>query len=529
MSSAKTHDLANCNPVAPSIPSVNETSLFPYNGEIVRFDEDNSRCYTVKKNVQGRFQHPLMAVSEDNPEYPLYPNGINSTHNITSIKYNGVEYLNTIATLGALEYSQLTVSSFPLYTPGNELLYTNNVANGAFRIEIPQPTFYLGSGWGNLADFIKLLIDSLNIPVKALKTHPLWWSDEDFVRLQNLTFEKHYDDDFEITINSLYTDPISGNLFFSIEDQFIFNGETVLHLRDGVDISTINPGEAPQYNDEYSILSYDYDYSIIEELLTCPTPDPFNASLSTQNVNGDTTSGATCPSMTIDCDCEQIRFSDTSNYNYWFPGHNPEFFTSRVITITKPDGAQYVYATQDMVNVIDVDEVIPPHFNSNNTFVYNILDTDVDGIYSFRLCTYPDWQPNVFYESFVGTIVKRNDKYYKIVDSNTNVDPALPTSSNYWVEYTCDDDCAKTRYCAEENMVVLCISLLRCYKKLVKDAFCAINSNPCLKSFCDNEAFMNAMKFRITLDALEFSACAQDWATAEDHVELLKTLCCCAS
>jgi hypothetical protein len=34
-----------------------------------------------------------------------------------------------------------------------------------------------------------------------------------------------------------------------------------------------------------------------------------------------------------------------------------------------------------------------------------------------------------------------------------------------------------------------------------------MQSNPC-KDMCDNKSFMKAMKMRITLDGLEFAACA---------------------
>jgi len=520
MATVKTHDLVHCNGLQPIIPSVNESGIYPYNGLIVRFDEDDSRSYNVKKNVQGRFLHPPTA------EFPNFskPQGTSVHYSVTSITYNGTEFV-----FGPLElsynYTEGILTAFPLYTTGNELLYTNNVANGAFVGTTPID---LGYNWNNLYDFLHQFFVDANVPVRITRSAPLWWSDELFPRLDNLTFEKHYDANFSIEFSTTITNNDTGGQVVT-NDEYIFNGETVLHLRNGVDISIANPGEGPQFDDSYSILSYDYDYDTIDELDDCPFPIPFNASLSTTTTDGTTTDGTSCPSMVLDCDCEKITFSDTSNYNYWLPGHNPEFFTSRTITITRPDGSQYVYATQDMVDLIDVDVVIPPHYNSTNTFTYNITAADVDGIYGFKLCTYPDWQSDVFYESFIGTIVRRNGVLYKIINSNTNVDPELPTSGNYWAVYTCDDDCATTRYCAEENMVVLCISLLRCYKKLVKDAFCAMKSNPCLKSYCDNEEFMNAMKFKIVLDSLEYSACAEDWATVEDHVELLKTICCCAS
>jgi len=73
----------------------------------------------------------------------------------------------------------------------------------------------------------------------------------------------------------------------------------------------------------------------------------------------------------------------------------------------------------------------------------------------------------------------------------------------------------------------LCISLLKCYKKLVADAFCSISNNPC-KDLCSNKQFQNAMKFRVTLDAIEFSACAGDWDSADKQIDILNSICCCS-
>ncbi len=275
------------------------------------------------------------------------------------------------------------------------------------------------------------------------------------------------------------------------------------------------PSDAPQYQEVSSFLSYDFDYDTIEEITSCPTYTvPFVASLSTDG----------CSTMSISCDCKTITFSDTSNYyTNDLPGHDPELFTSRTITMTKPTGEQYVWATADITTS---NQVIQPHYNSTNTFQYTLTNIDEDGIYSFQICTYPDWSNEVYYESFLGTIVRRDGKLYKCTTSSTNLDPADIANINYWSLYTCSGTCDDTRYCTTEKIVVLCVSLLKCYKQLVADAFCGIKNNPC-KSMCDNKAFMNAMKFRVTLDALEFAVCASDWVSAQEQIDILKSICCC--
>jgi len=132
----------------------------------------------------------------------------------------------------------------------------------------------------------------------------------------------------------------------------------------------------------------------------------------------------------------------------------------------------------------------------------------------------------VFYEAFIQTIVRRNGKLYKVISSNTNLDPSNPANAAYWVEYTCDVDCDNTRYCTTQKVAVLCISLLKCYKDLVSEAFCSVKKNPC-KDICDNKEFINAMKFRVTLDGLELAICSNNWIDAQSHIDILKSICCC--
>ena len=61
---------------------------------------------------------------------------------------------------------------------------------------------------------------------------------------------------------------------------------------------------------------------------------------------------------------------------------------------------------------------------------------------------------------------------------------------------------------------------------MVSKALCEIEANTC-KNICENDTFMNAMKFRITLDALENSVCASDWVSAQKHMDVLKNITCC--
>lgn len=504
MATVRTHDLIQCSRVYPTLPSVNPAGLAPYNGLTVRFDNDPARSYKVRRNVQARFQHPFDYAGSGDVVL-----GQSIQYSIVSMKFNGDELISAPAnyTFTGLN-SEYT--SFPNYTVGNEYLYTNNVANGV-TVGIDN-TGLLGLGTNNFFKFLESVIDTYDVPVKVSKSPELWWAPEDFPRIINFILEKYYDDNFEFTvIESITTGPST----VSRELRYVFNGSTVTNYIDGVDITTFRPDiEWPQYSELYSFLSYNYTYEIVDEINKCPIFDPFQASLLTDG----------CANIKISCDCKKMTFADNSNYmTNGLPGHDPELFTSRKITIKRPDGTTYVYGTSD---VVGANQIIQPHYSSSNQFAYNFTSSDVDGIYEITLCSYPDWNAEVFYEAFIQTIVRRNGKLYKVISSNTNLDPSNPANAAYWVEYTCDVDCDNTRYCTTQKVAVLCISLLKCYKDLVSEAFCSVKKNPC-KDICDNKEFINAMKFRVTLDGLELAICSNNWIDAQSHIDILKSICCC--
>lgn len=507
MATVKTHDLISCNPnVTPTLPSVNNSGIYPYNGSIVRFDGNDIKTYTVRKNVQGRFRHP------DMPHGPVEgePSGTRAIFSLTSMMFNGDEYMVAPANI-TLDYTDLIRTNYPLYT-GAEYGYTSNLANGVYVTSSPTD---LGLNYNNFYQFVEGIINTNDISVNISRSPALWWSPESFVRLDNFILEKYWDDDFEFTVEATYIDNQDDSVIYTVENRYVFNQETVNHYVDGVNINTI-PGEegvVPQFSDAYSFFSFNYNYTTIEELNNCTQLPLFNAIIQNNS----------CSGITTNCDCTKITFGDNSTYINGIPGHGFDMFTSRTITITKPNGDKYVYGTSDIEGV---DEVIQPHYNSSNVFVYNFQQGDVDGIYEIELCTYPDWQSDITYELVYGSIVRKDGKLYKIIATNTNADPSIPANSAYWAEYSCVGNCNDTRYCTKEKIVVLCLSLLKCYKTLVKQAFCGIDTNPC-KPICDNKQFMNAMKFKVVMDELEFSVCSRDWISAQAQIDILNSLCCC--
>ena len=142
MATITTHDLIKCNRIYPTLPSVNPSTLFSYNGTTVRFDNDITKSYKVRRNVQSRFYHPGAPQGGDL--------AFEAQYSITSMKFNGFEVISAPANLTLNQDSTFNKTAFPLYTLGNEYLYTNNVANA---ITIIDSVVELGFGINNVYKF----------------------------------------------------------------------------------------------------------------------------------------------------------------------------------------------------------------------------------------------------------------------------------------------------------------------------------------------------------------------------------------
>lgn len=223
-----------------------------------------------------------------------------------------------------------------------------------------------------------------------------------------------------------------------------------------------------------------------------------------------------------ECTCNAITIVDDSPYVNSLAGH--QIWGYRRIVVTDPSGAQYVYSSLATENP---NSPITPYTNvSVNTFAYALSNTSTDGIYDVNIFSFPTWQPNVMYNSLLNIIVYRNGVLYQLNGTNVGIDPTTVLNSTYWSVYTISDDTLTTRYGYEAKIVVLCISLLTCHEKLVKEAFCTTESNPC-GNLCSNKAYMSAIKFNTVMKALEISKCNNDWASVKKQIEILKSICSC--
>lgn len=507
MANIKTYDLLQCSRLFPTINGANNTAFLPYVDQVVRINDDAQQSYSVKENIQARFYSPASA------------DGVSGVmYSVDSLVFNGLECLLAPATL-AVDYFDNIYVDFPLYL-GFPTGYTSSLANAVYTEESLVPTAYFER---NFIDFLQGLFDALDISVDVKNSHPDWWSTEAFPSMKNFMLEMYSSDSLVITMTEDYNGA-SRELIYRVSSA----GAT--SSIDGVDVVALPApaNQLPQFGDVYSINSYSVTASTIVEIDCCPVVSPFYASLSNS-----------CEStVNVDCDCSKITFSDNSNYDNGLLGHDPLFFNHRTITLTKPDGSIYTWSTDGVLgqpvsncgclpvvsNIQTVNQIINPHWNSNNMFNYNLADTDSDGVYTVKICTYPDWQSGVYYDVSLNYFVYRNGAIYKSIGSGSSIDPELDVDNLYWRLAETSD--SRGRYCSEEKIVILCISIMDCYKSTVTKALCDIKLNPC-KSMCENPLLLKAMKLRVTIDALEWAVCAENWDLAKDHIELLKSICCC--
>lgn len=488
MANIKTYDLIQCSRLYPTVEGSNNASFLPYINKVVKINDDEEQSYTVKENVQARFFAPRRADLTSDVQY-----------SVTSLKFKGIETLYGPANLTVSEAQNIYLV-YPFYG-GNPNGYEAGVATATITNVTPLTS---GTFERNFPDFMQSLFDAVEIPVQITNSNPFWWSVDGFEVMENFMIEMYSSDSLDFTMTETYNG-------VSRELRYVVNLSGATAYINGVDVTSIPVpvDEQPQFGDVYSIKSVPTTANPIEEIECCPVVSPFYASLQRDCES----------SLNVDCDCSKITFSDTSNYDNGLIGHDPLFFNYRKITLERPDGTSYVWSTDGTG-----DENIPPHYNSSNMFSYTLSNSDQDGVYSVEICAFPDWQNNVYYDLVLNNYVYHSGKIYKQVASSTGIEPDLDLDNNFWVEVTADDNMG--RYCSEQKIVLLCKSIMTCYKNLVEKALCGIKANPC-KSMCDNKEMLNAMKMRVTMDALNWAVCAENWDLVDEHMSILKSICCC--
>lgn len=221
------------------------------------------------------------------------------------------------------------------------------------------------------------------------------------------------------------------------------------------------------------------------------------------------------------CNCDKLKLTDESIIPNDSVGH--AVFGYRKITVETPDNT-FVYSTLSSENPDQSINVLTS--NGINQFNYTFQTTDTDGIYTATLYNFPLWNDSASYVKTSKPIVFYNDILYKCIENNINVNPETDVDNLYWEVYVISDDTLKTRYASQKKTVVLCISIDDCYESLVKKAFCEVKYNPCA-SMCDNNEFSQAMKMKLTKEAICISEENNDWDLVAKQINILKSICCC--
>jgi hypothetical protein len=229
--------------------------------------------------------------------------------------------------------------------------------------------------------------------------------------------------------------------------------------------------------------------------------------------------------LTVDASCSTFTYTDESNYDTNTQvGHARASFTDyRRVVITTGDGSTYI---QSSIAAADVDESIPTASTGTDTINFTLRDTDVDGIYTVRMCNYPTWDVTLAYAT--DDIVYYSGTLYKALSATTIGATPDVTTAEWEVYAPLPADELLTPYCTEAKVVVLCRSILDCKEKLVHESFCLIASDFCNDDvLCKNKTFLSSIKLDMLIKATNISVNRQAWNEVETQVNLMKSICGC--
>lgn len=499
----------------PSINAVESNELLPFLGKKVYINGDSSKVYTV-----GRMVSAVM------PDIPFSSEPFNNVFTVTSVKVNGVQYLNTPASTTIAKNAD--PSTYINYMPSN----TNDQNIGTYlgqntMVTDGQPTTYVVGNSG-LYLFLKTLIENiLSLPIDVAKQNVDYFTTVypsnlkgeqtyDLLDYGNLIFQKRDADSFEIEfyfVDASGTDP-SHTAYNNVRFKLVFDENQVATIyEDNIVSTTFNPTFT---FDQVAVYPHD-EFNLPGDVLNPVETDSCPVTTAYYQTNVDFVNCG------VDDCCDSISFEDTSTLSNTFAGHST--FGYRLIRVVRPDGTVYEYssATSD-----EPDQVINVLGSGINMFNYQFLPTDTDGIWEVQLYNFPEWNSGVMYNVATGVIVHQNDVLYICKESNQNVSPEDDTDNIYWEPYTLDDSTLDTRYGESIKKVVLCISLIGCYRKMVEDGLCSAESNPCAP-ICDNKKLMQASKVRVIWDAIIKAECNNDFNRVKDLVDMWKSSCSCVN
>ena len=485
--------------------------MTPLIGRKVVINGDYTKTYTVGRQVVSAFVDLIPCTDATT--------GSQTTWVISSIKYNGVEQLLAPHVFTYGNNSQPTVYHYYdeyLNVNDNLLEITHlSTTGGSNEVTAPKAGFAIE---------LKSLIAQLGIPVNIGKAPSSFLLNIPDVNLNgdaqmssygfdNVIIEKREEDDFEVTFSFHNNSALScaTKAYNDKEIKYIFNGVETVMTSDG-SVYPVVTGSIPSWDFECMNQS-NAENGIPTEVPSCITYYPsFNSGISLSTCNG-----------VNEC-CTGLSFSDSSTILNTMAGH--DIFGYRLIRVTNANGLIYEYSSATSDEPDQLIGVLAP--SNNNDFTYSFTDADTDGVWSIQVYNFPEWQGSVLYSGNLGIIVHKDDKLWKCIQSSAGIDPVTDTDNLYWEEYSLDVDALDTRYGYEVKIVVLCIALIGCYKKLIEDALCSTKSNPCAP-ICENKKMMNAMKIRVIWDAINNAECNGDYLEIESQLVMWKSICSCVN
>ena len=202
-------------------------------------------------------------------------------------------------------------------------------------------------------------------------------------------------------------------------------------------------------------------------------------------------------------------------------GHLDQFFTYRILQVTKPGGGVWT-----MSSIAGQNQLITAPSTGNMVMQYTFQTNDVDGVYGIQLISIPTWGENVYYNSQTASqsvIVYHNLKRWILVTTNIGVEPGTYTA--YWVEFT--GDIANTRYCYTTNIVVLELNVDKAINNAILAGAKMISDNPCNNNFlCNNPKFLTAMKLIMLRESIEINSCFRRYELVQNDFDAINKIIC---
>lgn len=224
--------------------------------------------------------------------------------------------------------------------------------------------------------------------------------------------------------------------------------------------------------------------------------------------------------------CTAIDFTDTSNWSTNNEeGHAlADFSDYRRAVVTRPANGDYIMSS---IAGNDVDEIIAPASSGNQDFIYNLLESDIDGRYQITICEYPTWGVSYNYSASRLTVVYYNGVLYKAIQDGVGQQPDTETA--YWEVYEpTEAEELVSRYCYIANISIFCIGLDRCQEEKVHAAFCELDSDFCNDDvLCKNKAFLDTAKLVVLRSAVQYSTNKRAWSEVDRQFNLMRQICNC--